>query len=196
MSEYLSLVGIIETIALVSGLAYIFCAHFRTNISWCFGIISALCIIYVDIIKTQLYFDALLHVFFFSMSCIGLYLWWKGSSAKKVIRISKMPLSSYLIYLFISALIATAAGYLMDLQSNANYPYLDCFQMMLSIFATFLIIYCVLNAWTYWILVDVISITLYVLTGAYLLALLYLAYLFSNIVMWRRWSKDYKAQRL
>ena len=195
MIEYLNVVGIVELAGLIFGLAYILCAHFKTNISWCFGIISALCIIIVDVTKTQLYFDALLHVFFLSMSSIGLYLWWKGSRTKKVIRISKMPLTSYLVYLFISVLIAAAAGYLMDMQSDAAYPYLDCFQMMLSIFATFLIIYCVINAWSYWILVDIISIVLYAITGAYLLVVLYTAYLVSNAIMWRQWALQYAENR-
>ncbi len=183
---------IVELGGLLFGLAYIVCAHSKSNYSWIFGIVSALCIIYVDVIKTQLYFDALLHVFFLGMSCIGLYLWSKGSQTKKVIRISRMPTSSYFVYLAISGLIAGAAGYLLDVQTQAAFPYLDCFQMMLSIFATFLIIYCVINAWSYWIIVDLISIALYVLTQAYLLAVLYVAYLVSNSLMWKQWRIDYK----
>ena len=66
----------------------------------------------------------------------------------------------------------------------------------LSIFATFLIIYCVINAWSYWIIVDVLSIVLYVMTQAYLLAILYVAYLISNSLMWRQWTLDYKQQSL
>lgn len=187
----LTTTGIIELLGLLFGLAYIFCAHFKTNFSWLFGILSAACIIYIDVVKTHLYFDAILHIFFMFMSLIGLYLWWQGAETKKVIRISTMPLSSYLTYLFISVLIAGAAGYLFDQQGNAAYPYLDCFQMMLSIFSTFLIIYCVLNAWSYWIIVDLISIGLYFMTGAYLLSLLYLAYLISNAIMWKKWRVEY-----
>lgn len=191
MAALFTTVGFIELIALVSGIAYIICGHYRTNVSWCFGMVSALCIIYVDVVKTQLYFDALLHVFFFAMSSLGMYLWWKGSKTKKVLRISRMSISSYLVYIFISILIALAAGYLMDSQSEANYPYLDCFRMMMSIFATFLIIYCVINAWSYWILVDIISVILYSLTGAFMLAILYGGYMLSNALMWRKWRADY-----
>jgi len=159
---------IFELSALVFGIAYIVCAHKKINYSWICGIISALCIIIVDIHKTQLYFDALLHVFFMGMSMLGLYLWSKGASAKKIIRISKMPILSFVLYIMISIVISAAAGYLLDVNTDARYPYLDCFQLMMSVFATFLIIYCVINAWAYWILVDIISIILYALTGAYI----------------------------
>lgn len=181
---------------LLFGLIYIFCAQNKTNYSWFFGIASAVCIIIVDVTETYLYFDAILHSFFLIMSLIGLYLWYQGAESKKEIRISKMPVLSFVGYLAISMLISGAAGFLFDQQTIAVYTYLDCFQMILSIFATFLIIYCVVNAWSYWILVDIISIILYVLTGAYLLAILYCGYLISNSLKWRDWSKSYKAQKI
>jgi len=184
----------IEIAALVFGLAYIICAYNKINYSWICGIISAFCIIVIDIKKTGLYFDAILHVFFMFMSILGLYLWSKGATAKKEIRISKMPWLSYFIYIFISIVISAIAGYLMDVNTDARFPYIDCFQMMMSVFATFLIIYCVINAWSYWVLVDIISISLYALTGAYILAILYLAYLISNILKWRDWSIRWKQQ--
>lgn len=186
---------LVELSALIFGLAYIVCAHKKVNQSWICGIISAICIIIIDIEKTQLYFDALLHVFFMGMSMLGLYLWSKSGEAKKEIRISKMPWLSYGLYIGVSIVISAVAGYLMEINTDARYPYLDCFQMMMSVFATFLIIYCVINAWSYWVLVDIISITLYILTGAYILAVLYLAYLTSNTMKWIDWRKKYSAQK-
>ncbi len=187
--------SIAECGGLLFGLAYIFFAYKKSNLSWIFGILSAVSIIIVDVTKTHLYFDAVLHTFFLLMSIVGLYLWSQGAQSKKEIRISKMPMSSYLGYLLISIIISGAAGYLLDTQTDAVYPYIDCFQMMLSVFATFLIIYCVINAWSYWILVDIISITLYVLTGAYLLALLYIAYTISNGLKWHQWREMYRVQK-
>lgn len=180
---------------LLFGLAYIYFAHVKSNLSWIFGIISAICIIIVNVTQTHLYFDAVLHSFFLLMSIVGLYLWSQGAQSKKEIRISKMPMTSYLGYLLISIVISGAAGFLLDKQTDAVYPYIDCFQMMLSIFATFLIIYCVINAWSYWIVVDILSVALYVLTGAYLLALLYIGYTISNSMKWLQWRRLYAAQR-
>lgn len=187
--------SIAECGGLILGLAYIFFAHRKSNFSWIFGILSAVCIIIVNVTKTHLYFDAILHTFFLLMSIVGLYLWSQGAQSKQQIRISKMPTSSYLGYLLISIVISGAAGYLLDTQTDAVYPYIDCFQMMLSIFATFLIIYCVINAWSYWIVVDILSIALYILTGAYLLALLYIAYTISNGLKWRQWREMYRVQK-
>ena len=190
-----SILGFVELSGFLFGLVYILLAYRHSNYSWCFGILSAACIIYVDINKTQLYFDAILHLFFLLMSGVGLYLWTQGAETKKVIRISRMSYFNYAGYIFISLLIASAAGYLFDQQTSAAYPYLDAFQMMLSIFATFLIIYCVIDAWSYWIIVDLISIALYFLTDAYFLALLYVVYLLSNALKWRDWRRQYALSR-
>lgn len=194
MLDFLSF-SIAEWAGLISGVCYILCAHKKTNYSWIFGIVSAACIVFVDITKTHLYFDAILHCFFLMMSVIGMYLWYQGAEAKKKIRISRMSITSYIGYLFISLLISGAAGFLFQEQTDAVLPYLDCFQMMLSIFATFLVIYCVINAWSYWILVDVISISIYIYVGAYLFAVLYIGYLISNGLKWMEWSKMYKSQK-
>ena len=187
-------VSMIEILALVSGVAYIVCAFKRTNISWLFGISSAICIIIIDIQITHLYFDAILHGFFALMSLVGIYLWYHGSEPLKKIRISRMSKTSYGTYILVSVLIAGAAGLLLDRKTDAAYPYLDCFQMMLSVFATFLIIYCVIDAWSFWLAVDVISIALYALTGAYLLSLLYVIYLISNMKKWSDWRAQYMVQ--
>jgi len=184
-----------EWIGLLAGLGYIYSAYRTSNISWLFGLCSAICIIIVDIRQTHLYFDAILHGFFAIMAFTGLFLWYDGSESKKKIRISRMPLMSFILYIVVSALIAGVAGYLLDTQTDAVYPYLDCFQMMLSIFATFLVIYCMLDAWWYWIIVDLISISLYIVTGAYLLALLYLCYLISNSYKGRQWYARYQSSR-
>ena len=190
-----SILGLVELLGFLFGLCYILLAYRQSNYSWCFGILSAACIIYVDLNKTLLYFDAILHLFFLMMSGIGLYLWSQGADAKKVIRMSRMSWLNYAGYIVISILIAGAAGFLFDQQTGAAYPYLDAFQMMLSIFATFLIIYCVIDAWSYWIIVDLISITLYCLTDAYWLALLYVVYLLSNALKWREWRRQYSLRR-
>jgi nicotinamide mononucleotide transporter len=179
----------------VFGIIYIIIAAKKYNHSWIYGLFSAVSIIIEDYTNTHLYVDGFLHILYALMAIAGIILWRKGQAQTQVIRISKMPRSSYLGYLCISLIIGGALGYLLDNNTDAQYAYLDAFSSTLAVFATFLVIYRVLNVWTYWLLINLISIYLYWQTGAILLSLLYIAYLISNIMKWKQWNADYQSQR-
>ncbi len=93
------------------------------------------------------------------MAISGIVLWRKGKPETQVIRISKMPWSSYAGYLCISLIIGGALGYLLDNNTDAQYAYLDAFSSTLAVFATFLVIYRILDVWSYWLLINLISKT-------------------------------------
>ena len=78
-------------------------------------------------------------------------------------------------------------GYLMQVNTQAAWPYLDGFTSVLAVFATFLMVYKFVDNWAYWIIIDLICIYLYYTQGAPLLAFLYTIYLILAIVAWRKW---------
>jgi len=178
----------------IFGIIYIIIAANKYNHSWIYGLLSAICIVIEDYTYTHLYVDGFLHVLYAFMALSGIFLWRKGTAKTQVIRISKMPLSSYFGYLCISIIIGGALGYLLDNNTDAQYAYLDSFSSTLAVFATFLVIYRILDVWSYWVLINLISIYLYWQTGAILLSILYIAYLSSNIWKWKQWNKDYSLQ--
>ncbi len=178
----------------VFGIIYIIIAAKKYNHSWIYGLMSAVCIVVEDYTQTHLYVDGFLHILYAMMAISGIVLWRKGKPETQVIRISKMPWSSYAGYLCISLIIGGALGYLLDNNTDAQYAYLDAFSSTLAVFATFLVIYRILDVWSYWLLINLISIYLYWQTGAILLSLLYVAYLASNIMKWNQWDQDYKTQ--
>lgn len=179
----------------IFGFIYIIIAAKKYNHSWIYGLLSAVCIVIEDYTNTHLYVDGFLHILYAFMAIAGIVLWRKDQPKTQVIRISKMPRSSYIGYLCISIIIGGALGYLLDTNTNAQFAYLDAFSSTLALFATFLVIYRILDVWSYWILINLISIYLYWQTGAILLSILYVAYLTSNILKWKEWDRDYKSQR-
>lgn len=179
----------------IFGVLYIVFASKQYDHSWIYGLLSAMCIVIEDYTFTQLYADGFLHILYALMAILGIILWKQGKSNDKAIRISKMQVVSYIGYFVISILIGGAAGYLLDQQTTAQYPYLDAFSTTLAIFATCLVIYRVLDVWSYWVLVNLISIFLYWQTGAPLLSLLYIGYLISNLLKWKEWRAIYQEQQ-
>ena len=177
------------------GVIYIVVASKEYLHSWIYGLISAVCIVVVDFTETRLYMDGLLHILYAFLAVFGIILWLQKKGKPKTIRISKISFLSYCGYIMLAALIAMAAGYLLDLQTDAQYPYIDSFTSILAVFATCLVIYRILDVWSYWVVINLTSVYLYWVTGAGLLAVLYIAYLISNVIKWRQWQFQFDAQK-
>ncbi|MEL6123020.1 MAG: nicotinamide riboside transporter PnuC [Bacteroidota bacterium] len=181
-----------QWLGLVSGLVYIITAARELQHSWAYGIISSICICVEDFLVTHLFMDGVLHMLYAFMGVLGLFLWRQKSSSSKVMKITRMTWQSFLGYLVLSGFIGCGAGYLLDTQSDACYPYLDSFISTLAVFSTFLVIYRVLDVWWNWLLINVCSIYLYLMTGAPCFALLYIGYLISNGLKWYHWMGEWK----
>lgn len=173
------------------GLLYIICAARQYQHCWIYGLVSAICIIVVDYTETLLYIDAILHIIYACLAFLGIYLWRQNKSKEKTMKISRISIKGYAGYLVLSGIIAGGAGYLLSTQTDANYPYLDAFSSCLALFSTFLVIYRILDVWSYWMIVNLLSIYLYFMTGAPALSLLYIAYLISNIAKWYNWRHEW-----
>jgi len=180
----------------IFGIVYILVASKEYLHSWIYGLISAICTVVVDFTETRLYMDGLLHVLYAFLALFGILLWLQKKGKPKTIRISRISYRSYLGYILLAALISAAAGYLLDLQTDAQYPYVDSFTSILAVFATCLVIYRILDVWSYWVVINLGSLYLYWMTGAPLLAALYIAYLISNILKWRQWQLQFSAQSI
>jgi len=193
--DVLSSIGWWQVAGLLFGSIYIIAAAKEYQQCWIYGLFSAMCIVVVDFTETLLYIDGILHILYAALAVLGIWLWKQGKSKKKVMKISRISYKGYFGYLLLSVIISVGAGYLLTTQTPANYPYVDAFASTLALFSTFLVIYRVLDVWSYWIIVNLISIYLYFMTGAPCLSLLYVGYLISNINKWRAWDKEWKEHR-
>ena len=188
--QTLSSVSPFQWAGLVFGVLYIFFAAFQKNQCWVYSIISTSCIAIEDFVYMKLYFDGALQIFYTLVAFCGLYIWWKGGTQTSQLRISKLGLSKNLGYIALCIIIALPAGYILGENSDAAYPYLDGLTSILSLVATFLLVYKIVDAWYYWIIVDVVIIYLYYSRGAPLFSLLYLIYLVFAVVGLIRWMKE------
>ena len=72
---------------------------------------------------------------------------------------------------------------------KASFPYFDAFTTVLSIAATFLMIRKRIECWVLWILVDVVSIGIYLQKGVLFIAMEYLVFLMMAIAGLVNWIK-------
>ena len=188
-------ISVYQWLGLFFGILYIVFAAFSYNQCWIYAFVSTICIAVEDFIHLKLYFDGALQLFYALMAICGLIIWVKGSGEKREMRITKLSLKTNIGYIAVSVLIAMPAAYLLGENSDAAFPYLDGLTSALSVVATFLMIYKVLDSWRYWIVVNIIILCLYYVRGAPLISVLYLIYTVFAFLGFIKWSKAYNEQR-
>jgi nicotinamide mononucleotide transporter len=77
--------------------------------------------------------------------------------------------------------------------TSAAWPFVDSFTAWASVISTVLVIRKVLENWLYWLVIDSISLYLYIDRGLYLTALLFAGYLVICVFGYLRWRKVYTA---
>ncbi len=162
--------SLIEFVGTIFGLLSVWLATKANIHTWttAFINVSAFFIIYYQV---QLYSDMFLQVFFFASSMFGLWQWLKRKpeNLNRNISIQKNKFRIFILALLI--ITSFALGKFVSEIHNlfpetfphpSGFPYADAVTTTLSITATFLMAYKKLECWILWILVDIISIYLYI----------------------------------
>ena len=84
------------------------------------------------------------------------------------------------------------SGYLLDSSSDARLPYLDSFTTWSSIITTYMVAKKILENWLYWLVIDSVSIYLYLDRELYFTALLFAIYIVIIFFGWYSWLQSYR----
>jgi len=89
-------------------------------------------------------------------------------------------------------LLSLLSGYLLDSGTNARLPYIDAFTTWASIITTYMVAKKVLENWIYWLVIDLVSIVLYLDRELYFTAALFGIYIVIIFFGWFAWLKSYQ----
>jgi len=84
------------------------------------------------------------------------------------------------------------SGYLLNSGTEAKLPYLDSFTTWASVVTTVMVARKVLENWIYWLVIDSVSIYLYIDRELYFTAILFALYIVIIFFGWFSWSKNYQ----
>lgn len=162
--------------------------------TWWTGIVGCLLFGWV-FFTAKLYADVTLQVFFITTSVIGWMHWLRrGTGAEGVTPIVRTPPGQMLAVLGAGALVAAAYGALLHHFTDAYLPYVDALVMSLSVIAQLLLMARRLETWVFWVLVDLISVPLYLSRELRMTAALYAAFLvmalYGGWQWWRLWQQQ------
>jgi nicotinamide mononucleotide transporter len=90
--------------------------------------------------------------------------------------------------------VAAVSGYLLARNTSAAWPYLDSFTTWASILTTYMVAKKILENWIYWLVIDSLSIFLYLQRDLYLYSLLFLIYLVIVVFGYLNWRGHYRKQ--
>jgi nicotinamide mononucleotide transporter len=181
-------VNLTEIIAALLGVANIVLLIRRSLWNYPFGI--AMVVLYgVVFFQARLYSDAALQVFFL---VIQLYGWWKWARARDgagAVPVGWMTGRQRLVWAAAALLGGLADGWLLSHYTPDVAPWLDATTTALSVAAQFLLSLRRIENWLLWILVDIISVALYLWRGLLPTTALYAVFMvlaIAGLLQWRR----------
>jgi nicotinamide mononucleotide transporter len=190
-----------ELLAVISALFYVVLAA-KENI-WCWPAALVSTIIYsVIFYDVYLWMDALLQVYYLAMAIFGWYCWRhvslsqnntkNNSHSGTSLAIQSWSLLFHIKIVVLLAACSLAIGWLMDNYTPTHFPYLDSATTVFAVFATYLVTKKVLENWLYWIVIDFVSIYLYLEKGLQPTAVLFGLYVVMAMVGYAIWHSKYQ----
>jgi nicotinamide mononucleotide transporter len=193
MQDIVTALVSLEGLAVVTALAYLLLAA-RESL-WCWlwaGISSAL---YVWIFwNARLYMESMLNVYYVVMALWGWWSWRYGGQQHAGLRIRTLPWRQHCVLLAAILGLALVNGGLARRYTAAAMPFMDSLVTWGAVLTTALVVRKVLENWVYWLVIDSVSLWLYLNRGLYLTALLFAAYLVLVLFGLRTWWRQYRQE--
>ncbi len=183
----------VELIGTVFGLVSVMLAAKGNILTWPTGIINEAAF-FIMFYQVQLYSDMYLQVYFFAVTLYGWYFW-NGKKTGEVLQLS----TKWRLLIPVLVIVASVVtGYMMSriheflphvFHQPAAFPYWDAVTTVSSIVATILLSRKLIETWILWIIVDVVSIMIYLSKGIHLVAIEYFVFLVICVAGFVNWGR-------
>jgi nicotinamide mononucleotide transporter len=179
-----------EALAVALAVAYLVLA-IRENI-WCWVAGMASSAIYLVLLaEAALYQESALQVFYIGVSLYGWYRWGGPPSHT---RIHRWRARDHAAALAAVGVLTLGSGALLARHTDAALPFLDALITWGSILATWMVARKVIENWWYWLVIDGLSVFVYLQRGLWLTAALFAGYLVLIVIGLRTWRRHMAAQ--
>ena len=186
-----------EICAVALAIAYLLLAVKQHIACWYAAFLSTLIFLYI-FRQVNLYMESGLQVFYLGMAVYGWYQWRparKGNSgARASLRVSTWPVRYHLMALALIGLATLISGALLA-GSEQRLGYVDSFTTWGAVITTFMVARKILENWIYWLVIDSVSIYLYLDRELYFTALLFAVYLVIIVFGFIAWRREWLARK-
>ncbi len=184
-----------ELAAVVLGIAYLLLVVQESLWCWYAAFISTSIFLYL-FWDVNLIMESALQVYYLMMAVYGWWHWRAGkpNGAEKAeeLAITTWSPRTHLVAIAGVLVASLISAELLKYYTQAALPLLDSFTTWGSILTTWMVTRKILENWLYWLVIDSVSIYLYLDRGLYLTALLFMAYIVIVIIGYRKWLLHYR----
>tara|TARA_B100000768_G_scaffold48892_1_gene47694 strand:- start:1279 stop:1857 length:579 start_codon:yes stop_codon:yes gene_type:complete len=183
----------LETLAVALGISYLLLAMRENSLCWYCAFFSTAIYVYIfgDV---SLYMESALNVYYMGMAVYGWLQWQKGGANHSGVEIVRWTAKHHIICVLVILIASVISGYLLSVNTDARLPYLDSFTTWASVLTTVMVARKVLENWLYWIVINSVSIYLYIDRDLDQTAAMFTLYLMLSVLGYVAWKKNYVLQ--
>lgn len=132
-------------------------------------------------------------VFYFIVCIFGVFMWNKNMKTNEdgttQVKAKKFKLWQWFVVAAVVAVSTFLLGYFGESVLGSTMPYLDAMTVALAVIAQLLMVWRYREQWACWILIDVISLVMFVLLGQWSMVAMYVAWTANAFYGWYNWTK-------
>jgi nicotinamide mononucleotide transporter len=186
----------LELIAMLLALVYVLLAAVGSIWCWPAAFISTALYTYI-FYDVLLLMESALNVYYLIMAVYGYWVWHKDTAINNkqnnlTLIIVTWSASFHVKACTVLTITSLILGYLMANFTPADFPYIDTFTTVFAVFATYLVTQKVLENWLYWLVIDAVSIYLYLAKDLMPTVVLFNIYIGVAIFGYFKWKTLYK----
>ena len=171
------------------GLLYLW-LEYKANIwVWVIGAIMPM-VHGVLYLHSGIYADAAMQLYYVAAGVYGLCVWKRHSGDKKEGRIKHTPYGWVLPLIATYAVLHYLLYFVLDRFTDSVVPFFDSMSTALSIVAMWMLSRKLVEQWLVWLVVDAISVGLYLYKGIPITGCLYLVYCVLAVMGYVRWMRE------
>ena len=180
----------IEITAVILAVFYLILAVRQNILCWICGIISS--VLYFFIMRSAgLYMEAYLQIFYIFMGFYGWSQWKINTSNTSNFVVNTWNKSQHLFATSIVLILSIVSAILLRFFTDAALPFLDALVAWGAVVATYMVAKKLLENWIYWLVIDSISIFLFISRDLFPTAFLFVIYIIIIIYGYRSWRKRF-----
>ncbi len=177
-----------EIVAVLLAIAYLLLAVRENILCWYCALFSTAIFIFL-FWDVRLLMESALNVFYLIMAVYGWQQWKYGGTKKSGVIISTLDRRQNIMIIGVILIMTLISGWLLAQHTDAVWPYVDSFTTWASVITTVMVAKKILENWLYWLVIDSVSVPLYIDRGLYLTAILFLGYLVIVIFGYFKWRR-------
>jgi nicotinamide mononucleotide transporter len=165
-------------------------ANIRVNpIAWPLAIVSSA--LYLALFwGSKLYGEATLQIVFIVVAGWGWWQWLRGTAADgSALKVRSLTARGRWLMLGVLAIAWPGIGFFLKRYTNTDVPWWDAFPTAASLIGQWLLGRKYVENWPTWVVVNIVSVGLFVYKGLWLTTLLYAIFIAMALVGWRAWHR-------